>query len=521
MGGAACSNCDTPGKASSQALPALMSKPRLQLEPGPDAVSITELIPDNRGRIDDFYEVDRQDFLGEGSFSIVYRCVNRDTKQERAVKMIQRRLISNLSQVEREPNLMRVLDHPNVLRLIETFEDAKSIQLVLERCDGGELFDCIVDSSPFSESVAGSCMQQMLRAMAYLHANDIMHRDAKAENWLLTEDEPLAKAHLKLCDFGCARKLASGEEARTRIGSPYYVAPEVIQGCYNSKADIWALGVNLYMLLGGDHPFAGSNTEEVLYNVKVKELGKSMATLGMQTGSAISVPAQSLLLSMLSRKAEARPSALECLMDPWFLKGGKPKTGQGPGRMDDDVGALENLLNFGAPDGRLHKAILYAGALQADHKALRGLMRLFAKLDDSNLGTLGPRELASGLRQAGLMAGEEEVTSLLEALDVDGSGAVDFLEFVMGAIGNQHRSSDNAGWRIFKMYDLNSNGFLDRMEIASMLALPGVRENREASLVSSEKAINRILDQYDTNKDGKLDFKEFTVLLQQFGIDPQ
>merc|ERR1711971_455532 len=119
------------------------------------------------------------------------------------------------------------------------------------------------------------------------------------------------------------------------------------------------------------------------------------------------------------------------------------------------------------------------------------------------------------------MIGDKDVTNLLAALDVDGSGGVDFLEFVMGASDRQQMSTGKAGWNIFKMFDLNGNGFLDRLEIASMLALPGVRENREASLVSSEKAIDSLLDQFDTNNDGKLDFKEFTVILQQFGLDPQ
>jgi len=231
--------------------------------------AVGDFINENRARLEDQYKVQRETFLGEGSYSSVFRCTHKQTGHEKAVKAVSRRLLRSVMQVEEEIRIMRLTDHPNIVRLHETFEDNKCVYLVLELCNGGELFDALVDYAPLMERAAAACMQQMVRAVSYLHQNHIVHRDLKAENWLLANDGPVEKQQLKLADFGLAKRLHPGDFAKTKAGSPYYVAPEVLKGKYNDRADVWSLGVIMHMLLSGAPPFTGDGTKEVLEQVKV------------------------------------------------------------------------------------------------------------------------------------------------------------------------------------------------------------------------------------------------------------
>merc|ERR1719223_2140829 len=178
-------------------------------------------------------------------------------------------MVKNAEQFREEMAIMKLLDHPNIVRLFETFEDARNVYLVLEICTGGELFDRIVADGRFTEQVAARVVQQMLRAINYMHQNYIMHRDLKPENWLLATDAEIMATDLKLIDFGLSKRFVPGEFASTKAGTPYYVAPEVLEGRYAEKSDIWSIGVIMYIMLCGAPPFSGNDTEAVLESVKI------------------------------------------------------------------------------------------------------------------------------------------------------------------------------------------------------------------------------------------------------------
>lgn len=212
--------------------------PRVHVENRPDGFDVGEFVAENRGRIDQFYDVHREHSIGEGSFAFVYEARNMATGQKRAVKAINRKNLRSNSKYENEIMMHRMMDYPGVARIVESFEDSKNIFLVLEFCTGGELFDAIIDEGPFSEPLSGTLLRQMLRTAAYLHAAHVAHRDMKAENWLFQLPVKLGnleEVKLKLVDFGLARELPPGVHARTKAGSPYYVAPEVLQGKYGPK----------------------------------------------------------------------------------------------------------------------------------------------------------------------------------------------------------------------------------------------------------------------------------------------
>ena len=143
---------------------------------------------------------------------------------------------------------MKFVDHPNIIKLFETFEDTRFIYLVMELCQGGELFDRIIAEGHFTEAQGAQIMKQILRCIFYLHSNGIMHRDLKPENFLFVEaNDPIEKSTLKIIDFGLSCKFKEGDFKKTKAGTPYYVAPQVLAGKYDQGCDVWSCGVIMYL----------------------------------------------------------------------------------------------------------------------------------------------------------------------------------------------------------------------------------------------------------------------------------
>jgi calcium-dependent protein kinase len=258
--GANCSNChlqkpvaqasqetgDAPDAAGpSQASPGAASpfQPRAALKVKTGGFGAAALVLTNRGNFSDFYRIDEDDVLGEGTYSVVHKCTKIQSKQTFAVKTIQKKHMRRPNQFDNEFSILRVLDHPNILRMVESFEDDDTLFLVTELCEGGELFENIVDRGPTPEKGCATIITQILRAINYLHSNDIIHRDVKAENFFLAADDIPEKTTIKLGDFGLAKNFAAGDFCSTKAGTPYYVAPEVLEGHYTNKVDLWAAGV--------------------------------------------------------------------------------------------------------------------------------------------------------------------------------------------------------------------------------------------------------------------------------------
>jgi calcium-dependent protein kinase len=176
-----------------------------------------------------------------------------------------------------------MLDHPNVLKLYEYFEDAKNVYLITELCTGGELFDRIIKEEFFSEKIAARIFKQILQPLNYCHQHGIAHRDLKPENFLFETDD--AEADIKVIDFGLSKILKHPDikdgltnhgkgnvkdldRMNTRAGTPNYISPEVLAGNYGVECDLWSAGCILYILLCGYPPFYGDDDQQILEMVQ-------------------------------------------------------------------------------------------------------------------------------------------------------------------------------------------------------------------------------------------------------------
>lgn len=212
--------------------------------------------------------------LGEGSFGQVMEVVSVANGEHYALKIIPVTNLKDSKRFEQELGVTRRLKHPHIIRLHETFREGDSYHLVMEKSDGGDLFDRIIAGPSHLGRPGLRAKQiakyawQMLAGVAYLHHYQFVHRDIKPENYLLESRKE--NAGLKLIDFGLARSCPRGERMTSRVGTPHYVAPEVVSDKstgYTAKCDVWSVGVTVWFIAVGNLPFTGKDQNEVLKNV--------------------------------------------------------------------------------------------------------------------------------------------------------------------------------------------------------------------------------------------------------------
>ncbi|XP_019380393.1 PREDICTED: serine/threonine-protein kinase SIK1 isoform X1 [Gavialis gangeticus] len=203
-----------------------------------------------------FYDIEHT--LGKGNFAVVKLARHRVTKTQVAIKIIDKTRLdpSNLEKIYREVQIMKLLNHPHIIKLYQVMETKDMLYIVTEFAKNGEMFDHLTSNGHLSESEARKKFWQILSAVEYCHSHHIVHRDLKTENLLLD-----ANMNIKLADFGFGNFYKSGEPLSTWCGSPPYAAPEVFEGkeYEGPHLDIWSLGVVLYVLVCGSLPFDGPN----------------------------------------------------------------------------------------------------------------------------------------------------------------------------------------------------------------------------------------------------------------------
>merc|ERR1719343_855684 len=252
-------------------------------------------VVDRFENISNVYDLDKQ--IGKGAFGTVCRAKHTMQGTMRAVKSIssQKKSCSRVvDRFQREIECLKHLDHPGIVRVFETFREQKQIYVVMELCTGGELTSKIKDAKRFTEADAAITMQQMFRAVNYMHNSGIVHRDLKPDNFLLLHDGPIAHNVLKVVDFGFARDWRPGQVLTTQVGTPYYISPQVLDASYDNKSDIWSCGVIMYILLVGHPPFVGKTDLELFAAIRRAHLKFSKSAWKRISDDAIDLITQLL-----------------------------------------------------------------------------------------------------------------------------------------------------------------------------------------------------------------------------------
>lgn len=257
--------------------------------------------------------------IGEGHFGKVLLAKDRRTREKFAVKVIKKDTTELRSQtlIQRELDILRLVNHHNIVRLFDLFDHEDRLYFVLEYMSGGALYEVISSKNiQFNEEKASLIVRDILQGLAYLHEKGIVHRDVKPENILTTgKTWPFTS---KLADFGLSNFLNAGA-LESKVGTPYFCAREVVTNeSYDSKADLWSLGVVTYEMLSGRKPFEGSHTKSVLYAIL-----DGRYTFPAKQFQYVSVEARDFISKLICIDVNKRLSALEALQHPWIVNEGR------------------------------------------------------------------------------------------------------------------------------------------------------------------------------------------------------
>ena len=398
----------------------------------------------------------------------------------------------DVEDVLREISILHHLgDHPNVVELIDAYEGSKHIYIVMELCKGGELFDRIVAKSHYSEKEAASTFRTMMRTVAHCHNLGVIHRDLKPENFVLkttADDSPI-----KAIDFGLSTYFEPAQHFHDIVGSAYYVAPEVLRRNYSNEADIWSAVVILYILLAGVPPF-WAQSEQAIFD----EVLKGKYDLKSDPWGKISEGAKDVVRKMLVSNPKDRATAQEILNHPWVREDGDASDEQ----LEDVV--LSRMRKFAAMN-KFKKMGMLAVAKTLSKEEIAGMKEIFQAFDTDKSGTVTISELMDGLRKKGVDKAASDVADLVNNMDMDGNGELDYEEFIAATLSTAKMENDDNLARAFAYFDKDNSGYISREEVVKVIA--------DFGLDGEFGDVNEFMEAADTNKDGKIDYDEFLVLM--------
>ncbi|KAF7458403.1 calcium-dependent protein kinase CDPK5 [Cryptosporidium felis] len=451
--------------------------------------------------INDFYELNLGN-LGRGSYGSVVKAIDKQSGAQRAVKIILKPKLENINRLKREILIMKRLDHPNIIKLFEVFEDTNYLYFVMEICTGGELFDRIIKRGHFSERYAAVIMRQVFSAIAYCHSNEFMHRDLKPENLLFSDSSP--NSLLKVIDWGFAAKCPKTHKFTSVVGTPYYVAPEVLYGSYSKLCDLWSAGVILYILLCGYPPFHGKDNVEILRKVKIGQY-----SLEHNSWKYVSDSAKDLIRRLLMIDPNKRISAQDALNHPWIKSLiSSPSTADASYFTNDVCNSLLTRFRDFQRQSKLKKLALTCVAYHLNDADIGALQKLFSTLDRNGDGVLTINEIRSALHKIqNISQLGDDIDNLLMELDTDGNGRIDYTEFLAASIDHRLYEQESLCKAAFRVFDLDMDGRISPQELSRVLNVTFIQEAFEQSTIDS------LLKEVDTNQDGFIDFNEFMRMM--------
>ncbi|KAF4356708.1 hypothetical protein CsatB_016383 [Cannabis sativa] len=441
------------------------------------------------------YELGRE--LGRGEFGITYLCTDRSTGNTFACKSISKKKLRtsvDIEDVRREVEIMKHMPkHPNIVTLKDTYEDDNAVHLVMELCEGGELFDRIVARGHYTERAAAAVTKTIVEVVQVCHKHGVMHRDLKPENFLFGNKKETAP--LKAIDFGLSVFFKPGERFTEIVGSPYYMAPEVLKRNYGPEVDVWSAGVILYILLCGVPPFWAETEQGV-----AQAIIRSVLDFKRDPWPKVSDNAKDLVKKMLDPDPKRRLTAQEVLDHPWLQNAKKaPNVSLG-----ETVRA--RLKQFSVMN-KLKKRALRVIAEHLSVEEVAGIKEGFNLMDTSSRGRINTDELRAGLHKLGHQIPDADVHILMEAGDVDKDGYLDYGEFVAISVHLRKMGSDDEHLhKAFEFFDKNQTGFIEIDELRHCLA-DDVEEN-------NEEVVEAIMQDVDTDKDGKISYEEFAAMMK-------
>ncbi|MCD9645866.1 Mitogen-activated protein kinase cpk1 [Datura stramonium] len=445
------------------------------------------------GNLKEFFSIGKK--LGQGQFGTTFLCTEKATGKRYACKSIAKRKLltdDDVEDVRREVQIMHHLaEHPHVISIKGAYEDAVAVHVVMEYCAGGELFDRIIQRGHYTERKAAELTRTIVGVVEACHSLGVMHRDLKPENFLFVDQKE--ESLLKTIDFGLSIFFKPGDKFTDVVGSPYYVAPEVLRKRYGPEADVWSAGVIIYILLSGVPPFWAENEQGIFEQVLHGDLDFTS-----DPWPSISEGAKDLMRRMLVRDPRKRLTAHEVLCHPWVQV-----DGVAPDKPLDSA-VLSRMKQFSAMN-KLKKMALRVIAESLSEEEIAGLKEMFRMIDTDNSGQITFEELKDGLKRFGSNLKESEIYDLMQAADVDNSGTIDYGEFIAATLHLNKIEREDHLFAAFSYFDKDGSGYITADELQHACEEFGIGDVR----------MEEMIREADQDNDGRIDYNEFVAMMQK------
>jgi calcium-dependent protein kinase len=415
-----------------------------------------------------------QEQIGTGYYGTVKVAVPKiDQNKKYACKSIDKLILSNnrIKSLIKEIETLSMLDHPNVIKYYETYNDNRYFHIVMELCSGGDLFDNITKRKYFSEKEACHIIYKLLSAILHCHSLGIVHRDLKPENILYESKSKLSE--VKIIDFGLSQQSITDDDLNSIVGSPFYVAPEVLDGKYDSKCDLWSIGVITYCLLSGTPPFF-SKDKEALF----KMIRKDSVKFNKKIWESTSEQAKDFIKYILNKNHKKRPNARKALQHKWFENILKEDTNLN----HLDVGILNSLRNFQEPR-QLTKSVLTFIVKKLKNTEINQLNKSFNILDKDKSGFIDIEQLQKAFEFCNIKIDDEELKEIFHRCafskykSKDNIEKINYTAFIAAAMDRKNLINRNLLWEVFKNFDSDSKGYISLNDFEKAIERTGKKKS--------------------------------------------
>ena len=442
--------------------------------------------------------------IGSGTYSKVQLVQHKINLSIRAMKVIKKKKKKGTNQtnehdVYKEVNLLIKMDHPNIVKIFEFYNGEKEYYLIMEYCEGGELFDKIVKSN-LTEIQCAYIMYQILSAVNYCHKMKIIHRDLKPENILIKKDED-GFYRVKVCDFGTSKAFKIGDTEKQLVGSAYYIAPEVIQKKYNLKCDLWSCGVIMFVLLTKKPPFGGRNDAIIMQNIQIGKYKEQLL-------DEYSPYAKELVALLLEKNIKKRINAEQALNHPWFDVFKCKDILTDIQDKDTIKRFIENLKNYKRGSIIQETALAFLVHNYPDLDEVVNACKLFGQIDKNGKGKITLNDFIEGLNKILKKNMEEDAKKIFENLDEYSSGYLEYEMFIRAAINKKIFLTEDTLKFTFNFFDKENTKKITSESILKIF---------EESIKQDENVkieLENMIKEASPNENLEMDFDNFTEFMK-------
>jgi calcium-dependent protein kinase len=437
--------------------------------------------------IDETYYVDRDHELGKGGCGVVVIGEHKETHVQYAIKIVNKSTAER-GRLDRELKLLKDVDHANIVRLFSVYESSAYMYFVMELCLGGHLGNLIArqPNKYLDEEWARKLCQQILSAVSHLHSRGIAHRDIKLQNILIDCVNNDKMAQIKLIDFGYGSRFVGNLPMKTKCGTPYTTAPEVIRENYDERCDVWSCGVVLYIMLSGRRPF-----EALDIGGPLTDAGKAAMITNILAGryhfnhrpfQSVGKNCLAFVRALLHPDYRLRMRSHEALEDNWVTTeltitpnnktNSMTLTSAASSAKSAKQSPLLNAKSFRAVSKlkqsqdltEMQRTGMIAVVFGIQSRAAVDLRAVFQSFDTDMSGQISRKEFLSAMNKLAPELSPEDVTRLFDIIDIDKNQQLSFTEFLIATLDPREIDIEELN-NAFRVLDEDGNGFITKDEL--------------------------------------------------------